>query len=50
VAIPWTDFGLIGRRLPTTRTVIVKHLGAGGIYGYQLFEVTFPAPAIAGAE
>jgi hypothetical protein len=44
VILPWPVFGLGGRTLPTTRTVIVKHTDGGGVYSYQVFQVVFPAP------
>ena len=44
VSIPWTAFDLAGFSLPTDRTLIVKHTGAGGVVSYELFTVIFPAP------
>ena len=44
VAIPWTSFDLQGKRLPKSRTLVVKHTGAGGVYSYELFQVLFPGP------
>jgi hypothetical protein len=44
INIPWTKFDLLGRTLPRSRTLIVKHTDGGGVYSYELFQILFPGP------
>lgn len=44
VSIPWTRFDLVGKRLPRTRTLIVKHTSGSGVVSYELFQVLFLGP------
>ena len=42
--IPWSSFDLLGKTLPKSRTVVVKHTDGGGVYSYELFQILFPGP------
>jgi hypothetical protein len=44
VSIPWSSFDLLGRTLPRSRTLIVKHTDGGGVYSYELIQILFPGP------
>lgn len=44
VNINWTSLNLAGQTLPKVRSIIVKHTDGGGVYSYELFQVTFPGP------
>lgn len=44
-SISWSLFGLLGKTLPDTRILVVKHTGSGGLCSYELFEVLFPSPS-----
>ncbi|MFO0575755.1 MAG: hypothetical protein U1A78_17295 [Polyangia bacterium] len=44
VSIPWERFGLLGLLLPRSRTLFIKHIGSGGVYSYELFQILFPGP------
>lgn len=44
IGIHWTQFGLLGLRLPSSHTMIVKHTDGSGVYSYELFQILFPGP------
>lgn len=44
ISLSWTKFDLLGRTLPRSRTLIVKHTDGGGVYSYELFQILFPGP------
>lgn len=44
-SISWSQFGLLNKTLPSSRILVVKHTGTGGLCAYELFDVLFPGPS-----
>lgn len=44
VTIPWSGWDLVGKTLPKSRWLVIKHTDGGGVYSYELFQVVFPGP------
>lgn len=45
VSIPWTGWDLLGKTLPKSRWLVIRHLdNVSGVYSYELFQVVFPGP------
>lgn len=44
LVLSWRLFGLLGKTVPTKRTLIVKRRGGSGHPAYALFDFVFPGP------